>query len=381
MKIGIDAGLIDINTKFGVEIYQDCLIKELAKIDKRNEYFLFFRSLRRKAKDLPGPNQPNFKKIPFRIPNGINNDFINQIWCEFIVPRFIKKAKIDIYHALCTSFSRKRYPCKVVVTIHDLTNKYVERGKKPKLKYADDGFERSILKADGIITVSENSKNDILKHYPVSENSIHVTYAGVKSSIFPIAREQIEKLRLEKNIPDKYILYIGYFLPHKNIERLIKAFYLFKKKYNSDYSLVLIGGKGFLRPHIKDLIAKLELESEISLIDYLTDTELNIYMNAAKLFLFPSLYEGFGLPVLESMTVGTPVICSNTSSLPEISGGAALLVDPLDEKEIAEAIWRLISNTELRRDLIKNGFDRVKKFSWENTAHDTLKAYQTIVEN
>ncbi len=375
MKIAIDATLLDDDNKFGIYNYQKNLIDTLAKIDKDNEYYLLFRSLRRGPNDMPGPNQSNFRKTVSRIPNGLSFDIYNRIWSDFAVPGLLKKHKIDVFHPLCTSFSTRKYSCKTVVTLHDLTHKFVERGKKPKHKYALESFERSIIKADRVLTDSNSTKKDLINFYSLPEERIHVTPLGIKPSCFHIPDSAQPASNIGSKIPAQFILYTGYFLPHKNIERIIRAFGIAKARNSIEHKLLFVGGRGFLRLAMEQLIEQLCLSNEVLIMDQVSDTDLNIIMNLADLLLFPTLYEGFGLPVIECMNVGTPVLTSNVSSLPEVAGEAAFIVDPTDTEQIANGIARILSDPALSEVLIKKGFARAKLFSWENTAYGTVKAY------
>lgn len=380
MKIGIDARLIDEKEKFGIGIYQDNLIRELANIDKKNEYLLFFQSLMRKKDDFPGPAQGNFRKIIVRIPNGLGSNIKDRIWTDFLLPFYIRKEKIDVFHNLCRAFPSKKPKCKTVVTIHDLTYKYIDLKRKPKRTFAAKSFERSVLHADKIITISESSKKDILKFHGIDARKIAITYNGLTSHIRPIPEEELQIFKKRVNLDYKFILYVGYFLPHKNVERIIESFDIARKRFGINQKLVLIGGgPDSLTCPIMNLIRTFHLQDEIIFKGYLKNEELNCFYNAADLFLFPTLYEGFGMPVLEAMAVGTPVITSNTSSLPEVAGDASLLVNPYNSNEIAEAIWRVINDNCLREDLIKKGFERIKNFTWRNTAIETLKVYQSLM--
>ena len=378
MKIGIDARLIDEKHKFGIHHLQDNIIKGLSNIDKSNSYFLLFQTLTRTCKKLPGPSQDNFKKIAVRIPNGFGCDIKDSIWTDFLLPRYIDREKIDLFHFLSTSFPKKKTKARSVVTIYDLTHKYVPSNKKTKRFFAKESFDRSITNADKIIAISESCKRDLLNFYSLKEDKIHVVHLGYNYQVAKLNESEIEELRKKYEVNYKFFLYAGWFLPHKNIERIIESFNIVKKRVCSEYKLLLVGGKGFLRKKIETLIYRLGLTDSVMIVEHCSGEKLNFLYNAAEMFLYPSLYEGFGMPILEAMTTGTPVITSNLSSCPEVAGNAALFVNPYDIEEISLRMLDILNDTALRHDLINKGLMRTGNFSWKRNAEETVKVYQNL---
>ena len=234
---------------------------------------------------------------------------------------------------------------------------------------------------DKIITVSKTLKNEIMSVLNIPEEKIKVIYHGVDKNLFKrmeiddnLTKEIREKYKLDTN----FILSVTTLQPIKNIPVLLKAFYIFKKKYGLNQKLVIVGGKGWKYSEIYDLVRNLNIEKEVIFTGHVLNKELPIIYNLADLFVFPSLYEGFGIPLLEAMACGCPVITSNISSMPEVVGDAGMLVNPYDVNKLADAMAKILLNDDVRNDFINNGLERVCKFSWKNAAKETLEVYKHI---
>ncbi|MFX0210075.1 MAG: glycosyltransferase family 4 protein, partial [Candidatus Hodarchaeota archaeon] len=241
---------------------------------------------------------------------------------------------------------------------------------------------RILLKrADLIITPSNYMKNEIIRFLKIPGEKIRVVYHGVSKCFLP-KNDTILISRIIKkyHIMTPYILFVGTFHKNKNLIRLLKAFRELKLSSKLQHQLVLAGGKGQLNQDIVQTIKELKIEDVVSLPGYVSDEDLPILYNGSDLFVFPSVFEGFGMPVLEAMACGVPVISSNFCSLPEVVGNASLLVDPLNVDLLAGAMHRILSNEELRNELIKKGLERVKQFTWEKTAKETIEIYREVCE-
>jgi glycosyltransferase involved in cell wall biosynthesis len=235
---------------------------------------------------------------------------------------------------------------------------------------------------DLIITISESSKNDIIKYLHVPPDRIYVTPLASRyypNYLSPETREQL-KLSVNYDFSKPYILFVSTIEPRKNIKTIISAYNSLKQKYKIEHQLVLIGQKGWHHQPIFAAIEASPWKSQIHHLNYLSDELVALFYSQADVFVYPSHYEGFGLPVLEAMTLGAPVITSNTSSLPEVAGDAALFVNPDNPMDLVDAILQIISDSNLRRELIEKGHERAKLFSWERTARETLKAYKSLVK-
>lgn len=367
MKIGIDARMYG-SSFTGIGRYTAELIKNLAELDKKNKYVIFLR-------------KENFDE--FILPNDrftkVVADYGHYTFGEQLgFARLLHRMKLDLMHF--THFNapilyRKPY----VVTIHDLTLSFFP-GKKMtgflhRLAY-QFVLRNVVNKAKAIISVSENTKKDLMKVIGTPEDKITVIYNGISAQfngIKPTSHADLyKKLGLEK----PFFLYTGVWRSHKNVLGLIRAFYLFNQKNDEQYNLVITGRHNPTYHEIPDLIKSLKAEDTIHLVGLVSEEDLiGLYDNALA-YVFPSFYEGFGLPPLEAMLHGTPVIASNTSAIPEVCGeGNALFFDPYDLEDMQEKMKLIVSDAALRQQLIDHGKKRVEAFSWIDNAKDTLVIY------
>ncbi|YAI81845.1 MAG: glycosyltransferase family 4 protein [cyanobacterium endosymbiont of Rhopalodia sterrenbergii] len=267
-----------------------------------------------------------------------------------------------------------------IMTIHDLTFlKYPQYSTTLVQGYLDR-IKRCLTWTDLIITFSESTKQDIIEYLNINPDIIRTIYEASRYSSNEIKPDQVELLKnsINYNFSIPYLLFVSTLEPRKNVITLIKAFDYLKEQHKIPHNLILIGQKGWKYQSIFEAIKNSKYQQSIYYLNYLSNESLAFFYSQTEAFIYPSFYEGFGLPVLEAMTLGSPVITSNTSSLPEIAGDAALLINPNDFLELAEAILKVISDSQLRKELTKKGKERAKLFSWEKTAQETLKAYQLI---
>jgi glycosyltransferase involved in cell wall biosynthesis len=283
----------------------------------------------------------------------------------------------DILHG--TNYSV--YPCKnslKVMNIYDLTFIKYPQYIDSVVKTYTEKVRRCLQWTDLVLTISESSKQDIIEYLQVAPEKIYVTPLASRYHPDYLSEEQTDKLakqvKYDFSIP--YILFVSTIEPRKNINTIITAFNLLKQKYKIKQQLILIGRKGWNYESIFTAIEASPWKQEIHHLDYLSDELVALFYSKADVFVYPSHYEGFGLPVLEAMTLGAPVITAKTSSLPEVTGNAAILIEPQDSVQIAESILEIISNSQLRQELINKGKERAKLFSWERTAKTTLTAYK-----
>lgn len=277
------------------------------------------------------------------------------------------------------------YPCNnslKVMNIYDLTFiKYPNYIDSVVKRYAER-VKRCLQWTDIVLTISESSRKDIIEYLEVDPKKVYVTPLASRYSPNYLS-DQKNIAALEKQVnydfSKPYLLFVSTIEPRKNINAIIYAFNLLKKKYKIEHQLILIGKKGWNYDPIFADIESSPWKSQIHHLDYLSDELVALFYSKADVFVYPSHYEGFGLPVLEAMTLGAPVVTSNSSSIPEVSGDAAILIDPNEPVELAEAILKVISDSQLRQELINKGKARAKLFSWERTAKETLNAYRTII--
>ncbi len=326
---------------------------------------------------LPGDLERYFFPYPVRISNWFINNY-PQIFAKLLDPEF---AKYQIFHGTNFSVYPDSHTFKVM-TLYDLTFlRYPQYVDQVVAKY----FKRvrqCLQWTDLIVAISESTKQDAIKYLGISPEKIFVTPLASRYTpqYFQDQKIDIDILKAESNynfeIP--YLLFVSTIEPRKNIIALIEAFNHLKQQQKIAHNLVLIGKKGWLYEDIFKAIANSPFRDSIYHLDYLSDQLVALFYKLATVFVYPSHYEGFGLPVLEAMNLGTPVVCSNTSSLPEVVGDAALMVAPDQPLELAEAILRVIESEELRQSLVRKGYQQALRFSWEKTTVKTLEAYLSL---
>jgi glycosyltransferase involved in cell wall biosynthesis len=245
--------------------------------------------------------------------------------------------------------------------------------EKKNYTYLKKNVGPAIGRADVILTISENAKREIVEYYKTPEEKIKVVYLGSPSGVSKIEdKALIEKVKSKYNILGKYIFFVGTLEPRKNIEGLINAYNLLDKKLKGEYKLVICGGKGWYYDRIFKLVEELQLSDEIIFTGYMNEKEKSCMYSGASLFVFPSFYEGFGMPILEAFVCGIPVITSNNSSLPEVGGDAVVYCEAENIGSISKAITGVLEDGDLQEKLVKKGFEQLKKFSWESSAKTIL---------
>lgn len=378
MKIGIDIRPMISNTT-GVGNYTLNLIENISAIDKKHQYILFSNSFKDRIpfKSLSLPS--NFELKDYKIPNRI----LRGLWNYISYPpieTFI--GDVDIFHSP-HSIPIPARKAKLIVTIHDLY--FLKHPDMVGRDVREDHRRLSINylnKVRKIITVSDNSKKDIIELLDVTPEKVTVIYEGV-DDIFRVVNEEttLENVRERYRLPHEFILFIGTISPRKNPRGLIESISILRNRGLKDLSLIMIGPEGFKTDEVLRLIHERNLEDSVRHIGYVPYEDMPYIYNISSLLVYPSLYEGFGLPPLEAMACGVPVIASNTSSMPEILGDAALLVDPYNPGEIADSIKKILHNESLRSSLIEKGLKKASSYSWEDTAKKVLKVYEEIKEN
>ena len=373
MIIGIEAQRLFRPKKHGIEIVALELIKHLQEIDKQNQYFIFVKP---DADDQCIQETENFKIV--KLPGSSY-----PTWEQWSLPRALKKFNLDVLH--CTANTAPLNPgVKTVITLHDVI--FLESVNFKGTTYQNLGnlYRRFVVpriaKKNFLVTVSEFERKNILEVLKISPDQIEVAYNAV-NPMFRIINDQsqLSGAREKYKLPEKFILFFANPAPKKNTPNTLLAFAHFCRKYqNKDVKLVVTDSS---LQYINGLIKSLKLEDiedRIQIIEFIKYNELPLVYNQAKLFLYPSFRDSFGLPILEAIACGTNVLSSNTSAMPEIAGNAALLVDPYNAEEIGETIGRLMQNEMTRHALRANGLENVKRFSWNKTAHKMLDIYNRI---
>lgn len=369
--IGIDARKIQ---DFGIGTYIRQLIFALAEIDRENNYVVFYRTASAGAAlaDLP----ENFRAVAERSPVYSVREMIALSWRLF-------RLKLDLYHA--THYVLPAIvPCRVVVTIHDIIHLLYPEFLPSRLAflYAQRMIRRSLTRGDRIISVSQNTKADLMEHFDVDGTKIEVVYNGVDEAFrHRLLDDDVARVLQNLEITRPYVLFVGNpAKKHKNLDNVVKAYARARQLTDFSGPLVCVGdrtGAGF---KIRQRAAQLGIGDQVLLLGHVAQEALPAIYQGANLFLYPTLYEGFGLPVVEAMASGVPVITSNTSSLKEIAEGYAHLVDPLNLEAMAKAIAQCMADDNHRKALAKLGLRRAQDFRWSRTAERTLAIYTEAIE-
>ena len=371
MRIAIDSRGATLYHGTGIGTYTNNLISEMISINNKDKFTLF----------CTGKFNNSFEKNNTDIvySSGRHGSFYE----KFYIPEYLKENNIDLYHipqnGIGFNFDSS---ISTIVTIHDLIPYIMPEtvGKGYLERFLRD-MPNIIYNSKGILTVSEYSKKDILKYFSYyPEDKIFVTPLAANDNFKPI-EESICKdyLKNKFNITDPYILYIGGFSSRKNAFGLIKAFNNIYKDLNVKHKLVLTGSLKDEGNKLKSFIDENNLNDKIMFTGYVPDSELPLLYSSCNAFVYPSFYEGFGLPPLEAMSCKAAVITSNISSIPEVTGDSAVLINPYNQKELESAIIRVLNNDKFRNDLKEKGYIQSQKFSWRNTAQKTLEAYETLL--
>lgn len=373
MKIGIDTLFETPGKGTGGITYLINFISKLAKIDQENEYFIFVSKL---ARPLFEVKQENFHYIECPYSNEKRKlRVINQ---HLLIPFYIIKFGIDVLNSP-GNVSPLYVPCCSVLTIKTMHHYQTQDQMDPYSKIYRRIFVKiSAQRADMIIANSMSNKNDICHFLKVPKEKVVIVLEAVNSEQFiPISKEKVLPSLLNYGIQNPYLLFVSALWPYKNALGLVKAFHILVKKYNISHSLVIVGG-GW-ESYKQEIIIEAKRSAIINRIifpGHIDNKQINTIYSGADVFVYPSYYETFGLTVLEAMAAGIPVVASNRSSIPEIVGDAGLLVNPDNIEQMAEAIYHLISQKDLREKYIRKGLERAKLFTWEKTARETLDVYK-----
>jgi glycosyltransferase involved in cell wall biosynthesis len=368
MLIGIDASRATASQRTGTENYSYHLIQKLLDLGERHRFRLYFNRA-----PATGLFSETAERVVIPFP---------RLWTHARLSLEIAQHPPDLLfvpsHVLPLIHPRRN-----VVTVHDLGYHYYPQAhtlfQNLYLRWSTRYNART---ADRILADSEATREDLVHYYRIPEAKIVVVYPGRDESLASVTDpRRVEQVRARYGLSEDYFLYVGTLHPRKNLVRLVQAFADLPaelKAKRPDLQLVLAGQKGWLYDEIFARVRRLGLEDRVVLTGYVPDDELPVLLGGALAFVFPSLYEGFGLPVLEAMACGTPVVCANTSSLPEVAGDAALLVDPLVVSDMTAALVRVLTDGGLRRALTESGFRRVKQFSWRRCAEETLRVLEGV---
>lgn len=381
ITIGIDGNEANTTQRVGIGQYAFQILQYLcdpkSSVEYKKNRIQFTIYLKDKPKsDLPPAN--TFWKYSSFGPK--------KFWTQIALPLhlFLDHIRPNVFFTP-THYAPRFTPSKCVISIMDVSYLlYPEMFRKKDLWQLRSWTEYSVRNSEKILTISNFSKSEILEYYNVEDEKVIVTYPGYDRNIFnpgnkakKILESKFYNLKRKYNIHGEYILFVGTLQPRKNIVRLIEAFHFLQKKRN-ELQLVIIGKRGWLYTDLFEKIKELKLENKIVITDFVANDELSLFYQNAKCFVLPSLYEGFGLPVVEAMASGCPVVVSNTSSLPEIVGDAGILIDPLDTKSIVEGILQAGFSKDKRNDLIEKGLQRTSLFNWNTCVRKTFEVLYKV---
>lgn len=358
MKIGIDVQTTQ-GQKVGFGFYVENLVKTLQKIDHKNKYFLF----------KPSPKIQKDLSTPGR-----------WFWDQIRLPKLARKQGVDILHQPCFSVPFF-YKGKVIVTAHDIISRLFPQNIPFFSRiFFSYWMPLSYRKAAKIITISESTKRDLIRVLKIPKDKIEVIYEAAGKEFRPIKHQnKIIEVKSKYGINDDYFLHVGTLEPRKNLSFLIKTYAKALAEDKNLPKLVITGKKGWYYDQLFSLVDGLRLAGKIVFTGYVKEEDIPYLYNGARAFLFPSVYEGFGLPPLEAMACGTPVISSNTSSMPEVIGEAGILISPKNQKQWIREILRISKDGKLVKRLSEAGLRQAKKFSWEKCARQTLKIYRQVI--
>lgn len=367
MRIAIDARGANWYSGTGIGTYTFQIIKHMLENDNDNSYLLYWW----------GENYKHLYRDNVTISMASKKH--RKFFEEHFFPQSLKNNNMDIYHVPQNGIGMpQRKSCSYISTIHDLIPYIMpETVGKGYLKRFITAMPYIVQNSDTIITVSEFSKKDIMRIFNVDEEKIKVTPLAAEEYFKPIDRETAKFfLKSKYNIDTNYILYVGGFSSRKNVRSLLIAYSRIYESLSKDYKILILGSASDQHSYLMTLCESLNISDKVIFTGYVPYEDLPYFYNSCSVFVYPSLYEGFGLPPLEAMSCRVPVITSNVSSIPEVVGDAALLINPFDTEELKNALEKVLENPSISEDLSTRGYERSKLFNWEKTADSTLKIYE-----
>ena len=368
MRIAIDARKL---RDYGIGTYIRNLLRHLSRLDHSTEYVLLCRE---EDCDIAAALGDNFRSVREQSP-------AYSVREQLRIPLDLRRERADLFHAphyVLPPFT----PCRSVVTIHDCIHLRFPQYLRSRIGYA---YARASLwaathQSDRILTVSEASKRDILRYFSIPDQKIQVIPNALDERFNqPPAAEEVARVKERYQLNDPFVLYAGNIKPHKNLERLIEAFNMFRGPGLEHVKLLIIGDEISKYATLRRAVHRLKLHKHVRFFGFVPHQTLAVLYRLAAVFVFPSLYEGFGLPPLEAMASGAPVITSNVSSLPEVVGDAAILIDPYDPEAIADAMRRVLTDETLRQQLKERGLVRARHFSWDRSVRRVHEIYQEVL--
>jgi glycosyltransferase involved in cell wall biosynthesis len=373
LRIGIDYTAA-VRQGAGIGRYTRELVRALAKLDRGHDYVLFAAAGGQRPVDAGWPTNLQMRSVP------LSDRALAILWHRLQLPLWVElvTGPVDIFHSPDFVLPPVRR-AKTLVTVHDLSFiRYPQCADANLRAYLNRVVPRSVHRADLVLADSQSTKDDLVELLGVEADRIEVVYPGVEERFHPIENQALlEEVRRRYNLPPRFILGLGTLQPRKNFVRLIEAYSLLVTRHSS-LQLVIAGGKGWLYEEIFATVERLGLEKKVVFPGFVADEDLPALYNLAELFVFPSLYEGFGIPPLEALACGTPVIASDASSLPEVVGEAGLMIEATNVEALADAMKGVLEDNALREDMIAKGLKQARQFTWEKAATKLLNLYEVL---
>ena len=371
IHVGVNAHLLSQDQSYrsaGIHWYIYNLLQHLPEADPGVEYTVFLR-------DGGYPQRVGLRTQPSDLPT--HRPPVRFLWEQVVQPWAACRTGLDLLH--CPAFVGPLLGAvPFVVTVHDLSFRLFPEGfRGGNRTYLQILTAQSVRRARRVVAVSESTRQDLVRLYGLAPGRVDVVYNGVDAAFRPLPAGEVAAFRARKGLPERFLLFVGTLEPRKNIVRLLEAYARLTKPRSP---LMLVGGKGWFYDQVFLRVEELDLADEVSFVGYVPAEELPWWYNAAAAFVYPSLYEGFGLPALEAMACGTPVVTSTTSSLPEVVGQAGILVEPTDVAALTAALQRVLQEAALREQMRATGLARAARFSWPETATGTVRSYRRALE-
>lgn len=369
--IGINAQIVTFSASYrqaGVSRFTEQMVRALQKRDTSDHYSVFLNETARGGFSDSRNMRFRYTRLPAARPT------VRIFWEQLVLPAV--STRLDLLHCPVNVLPLLA-PSPAVLTIHDLTFlRYADRFRPERQRYLATLTKLSAKKARRIMTDSANTKRDVVEMLRVPAERIEVVYPGLDETFHPTSPDELATFRQSKGLPENFILYVGTLEPRKNVEALIRAYSLLKAQGLRDWPLVIAGGRGWMFDDIYAEVERNDLVDQVLFPGYVAPEDLARWYGAASAFVYPSLYEGFGLPALEAMACGTPVVVSNASSLPEVVGDAGAQVDPHNTAELAETLAEILQSSPKRQQMTEAGLRRAASFTWDRAAEQIVQVYR-----
>jgi glycosyltransferase involved in cell wall biosynthesis len=370
-RIGINAHLLSSDASYrraGIHQYIAQLLRHLPLVDSDTHYVIYTRATAEFAE------RAGFQLASSRWPT--DQRIIRILWEQSAWPLLAARDKLDLLHSMAfVTPVLGRIP--TIVTVYDLSFvHFPEKFPASQRRYLRSQTARSVSSARRVITISEASRKDLHRFFAVPMDRIDVILPGVESHFRPLPDSDVAEFRQRNGLPERFVLHVGTLQPRKNIPLLLDALARLQRQ---DVDLVLAGAKGWFYDEVFRQVEELGLVSRVHFAGYVPDEDLPFWYNSAEALVFPSLYEGFGMPIVEAMACGTPVIAAETSSIPEAGGDAALYFDPSDSGDLAQQLTAVLDNKQMVREMRARGLAQAQRFSWQRAGIETARTYARVL--